>query len=333
MVVMRTVRNLVVAAVALTLAGVAGAEETPQAALQDARKIFEEARKDEQASRWGDAFVKFKRVAETAETASVIYHMGYCQEKMGLLASAYRDYERASALAQATKGRDWQLIVDESAEQLRALLPRVPVVVIKLPKGHDGAKVKLDETALRAPFEAALRVDPGHHDLVVTADGYESFQESFTLAERQSRTVQVTLRARPAPAPAVAPTPPQPSLAAGAGQGETKVDSSGDSRRQWALATGVTSFVLASVATAFYVSGRKATGDIDDFCARDFCDRDSLEKTRNLNYVFAGVTGGAALVGGGAALWLALSAPSKTASSKGASWSITPGGFGLAGRF
>src|SRR5687767_8465159 len=68
-----------------------GRREPSAAELEAARALFEEARRDEAARRWGEALLKFRRILATKDTASLRFHLAYCEESMGLVASATRD--------------------------------------------------------------------------------------------------------------------------------------------------------------------------------------------------------------------------------------------------
>ena len=306
-----------------------------------ARALFDEARKDEQAGRWGEALGKFRRILQSKETASVRFHAAYCEEKLGQLAGAYRNYERALELARTTQGPDRMLIVEQSAAGLKDLSPRVPEVVVQLPREVEGLRATLDGVELPADRAAGpLRVDPGQHTLEVAAPGKKRFVREFALAERERHTVVVLFEASPSgpasaasapPAPTTAPAPSaadRAAPAADAGEG-------GGSLAPWLV--GGASVALAGVATGFFFAGRSQGERLDECRASSdvICDESAIKSVRTRNYALAASAGALSLVGAGVTLVLALSGGGGDAPAAKAAGGlvIVPGGVGWAGRF
>jgi hypothetical protein len=304
--------------------------------VQAARALFDDARRDEQAGRFGEALGKFERVLKTKETASVHFHVAYCQEKIGQIASAYAHYKQALELARSTQGPDRKLIVEQSAESLKDLEPRVPELTLQLPRGVEGVRVRFDNTVVPLErAEGALRVDPGLHTLEVSAPDKKPFVREFSLKERERHTVVVFFEpSAPAPAapppPAAPPAPAAPAAApppAGEGGG-------GGSIAPWII--GGASLALAGVGVGFFLAGQSQADDLDE-CRekRLVCDRDEIDKSRTRNYAIAGSAGVLSLVGAGVAIVLAVSggddAPPGAKAAGGLV--VTPQGLGWAGRF
>lgn len=312
----------------------AGRSPAPEALdATTARALFDEARKDEQAGRWGEALAKFQRIARSKETASVRFHAAYCEEKLGEVASAYANYERALELARSSQGPDRKLIIEQSAEGLKDLAPRVPEVTIQLPRGVDGVRVTFDNNEV--PAERAtgpLRVNPGQHTLQVVAPGLRPFVREFSLAQREKHTVVVlfesTPSATPAAAPAAAPAPPAAPAERPAS------DQGGSSLAPWIV--GGASAALAGVGVGFFFAGEARDDELDDCrTALAVCDESAVESSRKRNYTIAGVAGALSLVGAGVTVVLALSGGSSNGVPARAASGlvITPHGMGWAGRF
>src|SRR5262245_5802237 len=92
-------RFWVVGAIFLSVSVASGraahAEPDPsQAEIKAARQLFSEAERDEAAGRWREALDKFSRVVAFKETPSGLFHKAFCEEKVGLLLSAYQGYKR-----------------------------------------------------------------------------------------------------------------------------------------------------------------------------------------------------------------------------------------------
>jgi hypothetical protein len=301
-----------------------------------ARALFDEARKDEQAGRWGEALMKFQRIARSKETASVRFHAAYCEEKMGEVASAYLDYERALELARSSQGPDRKLIIEQSADGLKELAPRVPELTIQLPRSVEGVRVLIDGTEV--PAERAtgpLRVNPGLHTLQVMAPGQRPFQREFSLRQREKHTVVVLFEATPSASPAAAPPTAAPAPAAAVVATERPAsDAGGGSLAPWIV--GGASLALAGVGVGFFFAG-EARGDELDDCrsGRALCDESSVESSRKRNYAIAGTAGALSLVGAGVTVVLALSGGSSTSVAARAAGGlvIAPNAVGWAGRF
>lgn len=168
----------------------------PAEAMERARKAFAEGEGAETRGNCMAAVAHFEEVVAIKETPAVRLRIGRCHDKLGLLVAALRDYQRAIELAQ---GEPQAL---EVATQVSAdLAKRVPRIEVRMLEAPAGTVVKIDGNEV--PSAVAMRtVDPGKHRVTAEAPGYESFEQSFDLAEGQSRALTVTLRSRSAPAPA-----------------------------------------------------------------------------------------------------------------------------------
>jgi hypothetical protein len=283
-----------------------GPPHEPSAAeIEAARALFEEARRDEAARRWGEALVKFRRILATKDTASLRFHLAYCEENMGLVASAARDYERAAELAQATKGPDRKLIAEDSAKSVAELGPRVPKLTIELPAGVEGASVSVDGEPVPADKAgSALPLDPGHHTIEASAPGKRAFRREVRLVERERHTLSVLFEPAVAPAPPPARAPgPEPSAAGVRGGGGVPVES-------WVAAGAGVAF--AGAAAGFLATAMAQRNELGRCQAGGGgCDGSEVAAASNRNLAFAGVAGGLSLAGAGAALWFALGAGSK----------------------
>jgi hypothetical protein len=313
--------------------------EPPPAGAPSARALFDEATRHEKAERWAEALAAFQRILPLKETASVRFHAAYCAEKLGQLAAAHRDYERALELARSTQGPDRKLIIEQSADALKDLTPRVPEVTLQLPRGVEGVRVTLDNVEVPAERAASpLRVDPGLHKLSVSAADKKPFEREFSLEPRERHTVVVFLESSSAPAPSPAPAAPPASARPAdrpAGSAAAAGSSGGGSAAPWIV--GGASVAMAGVGVGFFLAGRKLADDVDR-CQQETrvaCDLDALTSARTTNYAIAGAAGALSLVGAGVTIALALSkgddAPSGVKAASGLV--VTPNGLGWAGRF
>jgi hypothetical protein len=294
--------------------GASPAREPTEAELEAARALFEAARKDEAAKRWGEAHGKFRRILPTKDTASLRFHLAYCEENMGLLASAVGNYRRAAELAQATKGPDRKLIVEDSAKSIAELTPRVPAVTLELPAGVEGVGVSVDgEDVSPERLRAPLPLDPGHHMIEVTVRGKRAFRREVRLGERESPAIAVAFEPAVEFAPPSAPAKPAPGPRRPSPERSASAAGGGVPLGAWVSAGAGAAF--GGVAAGFLSTSLSQRRDLNECeAAGKKCQGGpELASSANRNMTIAAAAGGLALAGAGAAVWFALGAPSKGA--------------------
>jgi hypothetical protein len=200
--------------------------------LQAARDLFAAATKDEDAQRWADALDKLHRVAEVKLTASVRYHAAFCEEKLGLSATALAHYTEALDAAQRENNRNVQELLKPPF--IADLRTRVPTLTLDVPSDVPAVEVSIDgQPHPHGLWSAAVPVDPGTHRIEAHAPGREPFVRALTLHEREITVLDVTLPpvakteaalgpptlitptrpAVPSPAAQAPPAPPSPAPA------------------------------------------------------------------------------------------------------------------------
>ncbi len=200
-------------AVALTLrSGPLLADPSPTE-LAVARRLFEEASELEGQQRWKDAQGKLAEALAIKETPGLRFHLGYCFEQLGQLVAAQIEYERALDLIRGgAKAPDVQRLAEPAVARVQA---RVAQLTLRLPADAAGADVSLDGRKL-APgvIGRPAPIDPGRHQLRVTASENRVANLELELREGEQRTLHVVLRrptqgAGPTPAPAAPSAAPQ----------------------------------------------------------------------------------------------------------------------------
>jgi hypothetical protein len=107
--------------------------------------------------------------------------------------------------------------VAEAFREIERLEPKLGTLTLRTTRSYAGAAIELDGQALPpAAVDAPFVVDPGHHELVVEAPGYEAWRREFDVAEGGKTTIDWTLRemtAQPSDAggPLVMPEAPGPT--------------------------------------------------------------------------------------------------------------------------
>jgi hypothetical protein len=178
--------------------------------ISSARQAFESAVSLETAQHWADATLKLREALAIKDTPGLRYHLAHCETEQGLLVEAALDYDRASELiARGAKAPDVQKLLAPASAALKS---RVPRVTVELP-GDVLAPVATIDGKVFPPSELALGVplNPGHHELLVSASGRRSFRRSLDLREGEQPEFQAELP--PAPASVAAPSAP-PSVQA-----------------------------------------------------------------------------------------------------------------------
>jgi hypothetical protein len=199
-------------AISVALASVAALAADPPPTptpgqLQAARELFAAASKDEAASRWTEALEKLRRVAEVKLTAGVRYHIAFCEEKLGQLASALAHYTEARDAAEREHNKDVLNLLPEPI--FLALRARVPTLTIVVHPATADAVVTIDDH--RHPsglWRVAVPIDPGVHRIEAHAPERDPFAREITLNEGDATVLDVILPVSPPalPAPRAAPT-------------------------------------------------------------------------------------------------------------------------------
>jgi hypothetical protein len=123
--------------------------------------------------------------------AITLINLASCEEKTAKLADALGHWVEARARAQAEGNA---AIEAEAEKKAKALEPRLPRLTVTLPGAPPDAEVVRDGVALgSASMGVPLPVNPGAHTLVVRAKDHEDTSQSITIAEGESKRVELKL--------------------------------------------------------------------------------------------------------------------------------------------
>jgi hypothetical protein len=341
---MLRVANAVTAVLALALlAPSARAQERDPAAAQ---ALFDEAQALMNAKRFAEACPKLAESLRLDPGIGTQFHLASCHEHEGKLASAWAAFLEVASLAAAT-GQDARA---KAAKRRAALLePRLPKLKIVVPPvaRASGLEVTRDGVMVgQAQWDLALPVDPGDHQVEVTAPGRRAFAGAVTVAEGATATLQVPqleaateapaakpLSGTPVPEPEAAPAPvqAQPSPVSEAPAADA---SSGPPALAIVLGVGGVVFVGAGAALGLVAGGKN-----DD--SKKHCDPDDPNlcgdrgvELRDDAYLFGNLATVGFLVGGAAiataaVLWI--TSDDTESAGKGATVSLaaTPSSVGV----
>jgi hypothetical protein len=212
----------VIAAVLLGASLLAGraarAQERDPAAAQ---ALFDEARTLMNDKRYAEACAKLAESMRLDPGIGTQFNLATCREHEGKVASAWAAFHEVASLATATG----QTARAEAANRRASLLePRLPRLRIVVPAAARAAGLEITRDGVvvgEAQWGLALPLDPGEHQLEVTAPGRRAFAGAVNVAEGATVSFQVPplevadgqAATEPAEEPAKAAAPPRPARA------------------------------------------------------------------------------------------------------------------------
>jgi hypothetical protein len=290
-----------------------------KAELSKARAKFQSATELEQAGNYTDALEAFREVGQVKMTPQVRYHIAFCEEKLGRLVTALGGYELAESEA-ADVGPSFEKEVKARRDDLKA---RIPKLSVTRGKGAEAAKIEIDGVVLgESSIGSQMTVDPGPHQVSARSPGMNPFSTTIDLAEKDEKTVEVTLE--PAESGAALPET--------GGGSETPEKEKGVEKSP----SKVVPFVIGGVGIAslgasgvFFLMKNSAVNDLDAACgaSRDQCGPDQQKTYDNakLYNKISMVTFGVGVVGVGvAATMLILQKPHKEKEKPTARLEVVP---------
>lgn len=306
--------------------------------LARAEGLFKEATVLLEAGQVPEACPKFLESQQLAPGTGVTLYLADCYERIGRVASAWREFRRAERMASEKKDTR-ATIARTRAEALEPKLATLTVIVppaVRVPGltiADNGVALPVSELGKPEPS------DPGPHTIVASAPGHRPREAHVTVPSTKGE-VSVTLEAlipgEPEPTgaeppPQAAPAPPPMAVPVTDDAAQRR----GSTQRWVGIGVGAAGVIATGVGLAFGLSAKSSLDDSNRSgrCdARDFCTpeglalRDDASRSAALSTVFVGV-GAAALVGG---VILYLTAPKSAAAQHAAALMPSPRGFTLA---
>jgi hypothetical protein len=185
-----------------------GVRADPSAAdIASARRLFSEATALREAGQWSEAAAKLREAIAIKETPGLRFHLAHCEEQEGHLLEARDDYDRADALIR--QGAAASDVAARLAPARVALRERIPTLVVHAPPDARAVGLEIDgEMIATEQLGSPIQLDPGVHNIMVSAAARDPFRLELTLKEGEDRVVEAQLAERP-PAPSKgAPVPP-----------------------------------------------------------------------------------------------------------------------------
>ena len=257
------------------LVGRAHAQSADASAL--AEQLFNQARDLVKANKWAEACPKFEASLRYDPVLGTRLNLATCYEHIGKLASAWGLYRES--IDAAKKAGDSKR-ADYAQKQATALEPRLPKLAISAPVNKPaGFVVKRDGTAIDSgELGSALYVDPGTHEVVASAAGYEPYTVTVTVLEGKTETLSIPpLVAKPA-----ADTEDKKP------DGDQEVDTAAISakarqRKLIALGLGGGGVVAIGVGLVFGAKASSTYSDAEKLCGKDLvCSMENFDRGKKL---------------------------------------------------
>jgi serine/threonine-protein kinase len=285
-----------------------------------AETLFAEGKKQLRQKRYDEACKSFSESQRLDPGVGTLLNLAVCYEKQGKLASAWTIYREAAAAARASKQTSREQMARKGAD---ALEPRLAKLTIVPPTGDLPPQMQIlrdGEVVPQSLWGVAAAVDPGTHQLEVTAPGREKWSTKVAANVGQSSTVTVpALKPVASPAPARAKvatttesTPayvPPPSDDAPAPAGRTQKIIGGIAVGTGVVVTAVGAYFGGKAISTY----RGAECDDANKCTQAGLDAQDKGIAYSTTATVA-VTGGLLVIATGVVLWLTAPSP-QTASA------------------
>jgi hypothetical protein len=246
-------------AIALLLVAVSGAARAqpatnpapPSVAREQERtSLYREGVALAEEGRWSEALVKFELVVAIRAAPPALVALARAQEELGRLALAKRTYRRVIEDARTTPTAP--ALVEKATTALSSLEARVPRVIVRIPTNivpAQLAQLTIDGQPIAVDPRGA-ELDPGRHQVTVSAPGKKSFEATFVVDQREVKEIVAVLL----PVAATDEPPRAPPTFNGASDGGTAEDSSVRPIARWVLAgAGAAALITGGIV---YAQGR-----------------------------------------------------------------------------
>lgn len=153
-----------------------------------AEQRFRQGRAAMEAGRYDAACIEFAESQRLDPGLGTLLNLALCHEKQGRVASAWAEFVEAKGLALQQQRRDREAFAQTHITALEPQLPRLSVVGVQ-----PDAVVTMDGTVVGRGTALAARmpVDPGAHEIRVTAPGAKAWTAHVQLELGRAQTLRV----------------------------------------------------------------------------------------------------------------------------------------------
>lgn len=176
----------------------------------DADRLFREGRALMLQGNFADACPKIGDSQKREPRVGTLLNLAACHEQLGLLGTAWVEFETALTTARSEGQPDRERF---ALERIHALESRVPWLTLAVTATHpESVVVTLDGTTLdRAAWDKAMPVDPGMHVVRANAAQGAPFETRFEIREAERRTISILASSPSAAVETPGPSDPTPS--------------------------------------------------------------------------------------------------------------------------
>ena len=295
------------------LSGVPSALAQESERVQQASRLFDSAREHVARGELEQACRELDESERLDPQLGTKLHLADCYERQGKLASAWLIFRAAEMLAAERIARG-AVEPRRKVARLRAarLQARLPTIALVFAAPVPGMVVTLDGRMITArTWSTTIPVDPGEHELRISAPGRSIWRQAFAISERKHRELQV-----PELPPASKPSGPPPIAATLPPKAAARVAPTPEPSPKPLIAYTLTGVGLVALGTgiAFGVATRSTLSERGALCPDNVCrDRDEFERVGQLTTDARSTATPATvlMIGGGVALaagltWLVL---------------------------
>jgi hypothetical protein len=193
--------SLLALALALSTAPARADVPTPEE-IAKARDLFMEGSKLAEAGDWEGARDRFDRSLKLKYSALTLYNLGIAQQETGHLVDAVVSFHIFLDLPV-------DAATEKYVEPVKAVVPKLEARLVRLeidvrPVGVRGLVLRVDGREVPAD-DGPRMMDPGHHDIAVSAPGFCEAHREMALADGAHTIVDLQLRGPPERPPRVVP--------------------------------------------------------------------------------------------------------------------------------
>jgi len=189
-------------AVVSSAAAPAAAQTRDPAAAQ---ALFDQARELSRQGRYAEACPKFLESNRLDPGIGTQFHLAECYQQNGQIATAWATFLDVASIARSVSQLDREKAATKRAQQLE---PRLPKLTVNVPQASQVPGLEIHRDGLlvgAAQWGAPVPVDPGEHDLTITAPGRKALSRTVKIEEGKALSFDVPALDSDNGAPVAAP--------------------------------------------------------------------------------------------------------------------------------
>lgn len=242
-----------------------------------------------------------------------LLNLAACHEAEGKIATAWAEFGEAARMAKRDNRADREQYALEHAAAIEPKIPRLVMEVAKEASDLPSLEIKIDDVEVgRVVWTVPAPIDPGHHVLVASAKGKQTFHTEFDilLSPEPQKVAVPPMEDEPVTAAeAGGPAAGGPAATPGGADHAAK---DGSGQRTLGLAVGGGGVVVLGVGAFFGLRAFSKWGERNDHCPDGQCDATAVSAgdAAKSSALIADITVGVGLVAVGVGAYLFFSAPS-----------------------